>query len=290
MTATLIFEVPDPDGQLVTYGAGALIYWERSILQTGPWTDATGTVPLVAATYQYTVTDASGSAVLWYRWRYGDAGATTFSAYQDTVQGGQITGYSTVGKLAGRISLPDQSKFWLLADILTAVSEQFDQECGRQFHRIPLVAGETVRLYDGNGERDLYLYEGVQSLSALEVAFVTGGSFQTLASGLYFLQPNHPYPGWPFSRIALSQWSTIGAFFPGYQTVRLTGVFGWAAVPALVQEAVLELSAKTYNESKSMHAGVVGLPEIGTVSIGTNRPDAWYRALNAYGRKAAVAL
>jgi hypothetical protein len=290
VSATLIFEVPDPDGQLTTFGAGAKIYWERSILQTGPWTDATGNVALVTATYQYTVTDSSGSAVLWYRWRYGDAAATTYSAYQDTFQGGQIASYATVAQLAQRISLPDQSKYALLADILVAVSSQFEQECGRQFYRIPVVSGETVRLYDGNGSREFYLFEGVQSVSKLEVAFVTGGSFQTLSPTYYFLQPNYPYPDWPFTTIALSQWSTIGAFFEGYNTLQITGVFGWASVPALVQEAVLELSAKTWNESKTMHAGVVGLPEIGTVTIGTNRPDAWYRALQAYGRKAAVAL
>lgn len=290
MSATLIFEVPDPAGQLSTFGSGALIYWERSILQTGPWTDATGNVALVAATYQYTATDSSGSAVLWYRWRYGDAGGTTYSAYQDTFQGGQIAAYSTVAKLAGRISLPDQTKYWLLADLLVSVSEQFEQECQRQFYRIPVVSGEAVRIYDGDGSREFYLYEGIQSVSKLELAFVTGGSYQELASGLYFLQPNYPTPGWPYTTIALSQWSTIGAFFLGYNTVRITGVFGWSTVPALVQEAVLELAAKSYNESKTMHAGVVGIPEIGTIPISTNRPDAWYRALQAYGRKAAVAL
>jgi hypothetical protein len=62
------------------YGAGALLRWERSAAEAGPYAEG-GTAALVPGTELYDVWDAAGVETTWYRTRVSDAAGTTFSAY-----------------------------------------------------------------------------------------------------------------------------------------------------------------------------------------------------------------
>ena len=82
MAIRLIFTVEDPDAQLVGYGAGALMRYERGTTSAGPWTEA-GTVPLAADTTSYERWDDGGVPTSWYRSRFSRAVPTEAGHYSD---------------------------------------------------------------------------------------------------------------------------------------------------------------------------------------------------------------
>lgn len=273
--------VDDPAGAISLYGGTAYLVAQSGTAAGGSFT-AFSTATLSSSTALYTFYHAAGSASTYYtHYLYGTAGT---GASATAFQGDGLTAYAALEELWARLDLPDETEYPLLWDILEAVSAQFDAESHRQFYRIPAVTGETTRYYDGDGESVLYLPEGVVSLSAVEVADSTGGSYTTIGTADWFLRPSHPSAGWPYTELHLDD----EVFTEGYDTVKLTGVFGFSAVPALIREAVLELAARTYHESKTRHAGIAGMSETGLTSVPPYRPDAWYRALQAFGRRVVL--
>jgi hypothetical protein len=271
------------------YGTAAKAVVERGTAVDDVAFAPIGTALLVDGQNQYEVWDSTGSSDYYYRFRVENEASSLASAYSDVFRGTAATTYASLDDLVERLNLPDETRFNLLNDLLGAVSSQFDNEAGRQFYRIPQVDGTTVRLYDGNGGLTLRIPEGCVSLTTVEVATGTGGSYATLGTTEWRLRPAHPAPDWPYTELVLTDLATT-TFTPGYDTVRLTGVFGWASVPQLVTEAVLQLAQRSYNQSQTADAGQIGVGDLGTMTLSSQRPDAWYRALRAFGRRPGIAL
>jgi hypothetical protein len=270
------------------YGTAAKAVVERGTAVAGPFT-AAGTALLVANQAQYEVWDTTGTSDYYYRYRVTDATAVIASAYSDVFRSTSMESYATLDDLLERIQAPDETRYNLIGDLLAAVSDQFDTEAGRQFYRIPQVSGEATRLYDGPVGNELRLPEGCVSLSLVEVASGTGQTYASLPASAWRLRPSYPEPGWPYTRLVLTELATTG-FASGFDTIRLTGVFGWSTVPLLVSEAVLQVAQGSYNRSMTADAGQIGLAELGSMTLSIPRPDAWYRALRAYGRRAGAAV
>ncbi len=270
------------------YGTAAVAVVERGTAEDAGYA-AAGTVTLVSGTSQYEWWDASGTSDSWYRFRLFD-GTSVYSDYSPVFRATALDAYATLDDLLERLDMPDESKYNMLADLLVDVSGQLDAECGRQFYRIPQVGGSATRTYDGDGGDTLIVPEGIVSLSTVEVADAQYGTYTTLGANDWVLRPSYPAPGWPYSRLVLTGEGDYGTFTPGYGTVRLTGVFGWSAVPELVHLAVLEQAQRAYNESQTRAGGAVGLPEMGTYQMPTQGPSTWLSAIRRYGRRAAVAV
>jgi hypothetical protein len=81
----------------------------------------------------------------------------------------------------------------------------------------------------------------------------------------YLVEPkNNPRKGWPYNRI-LAVNSYIYPY--GYpQSVRVTGVWGWSAVPSEVNFAALIQASRLFNRRHSPF-GIAGSPEMGTVRL-----------------------
>ena len=293
-TIDLFVEEPDRLLNAGAYGTGALMRVQFCATETGTYADIAGTgstptVALVAGDRAYVAYDPAGTVGIWYRTRYENAGGTRLSDWSTPFQVDAPASYATLADLLERIQLPDDTHYELVAQILEAVSAQFDQECGRQFYRIPRSTGTTARLYDGDGGSVLRLPEGCVSLTTVEVAGSMGGSYTTLAANEWRLRPAYPAPGWPYTELILTELAST-VFTDGTETVRLTGVFGWSTVPLLVREAVLQLAQLTFNMALTRAGGSIGLTEFGGTTLPSQRPDAWYRAMRAYGRRAGVAV
>ena len=270
--------VDDPAGTITLYGGTAYLVAASGTAESGDFT-AFSTATVDSGTALYPFYHAAGTAGTWYEWQlYGTAGTSSWSS---PFQGDGLDSYALLEELWARLDLPDETEYPLLWDILEAVSGQFDAEAHRQFYRIPAVSGTATRYYDGNGESVLFVPEGIVSLTQVEVADATGGTFSTIATADWFLRPKVPSATWPYTELHLDGY----VFTDGWDTVRLTGIFGWSAVPALIREAVLQLAARTYHESKTRHAGIAGMAETGLTSVPPFRPDAWFRALQAFGRR-----
>lgn len=283
-----IDNVADAMGTAGAYGTSA-----KAIIERGTAVDsgfaAAGTVTLVSGTDQYEWWDSSGTTSSWYKFRLFD-GSSAYSGYSDVFRATELVAYATLDDLLERLAMPDESRYNLLADILVDVSGQLDAQCGRQFYRIPQVAGSTTRTYDGDGSDTLTIPEGIVSVTTLSVYDQQYGTATTLSANDYVLLPRYPAPGWPYSRIALTGEGTYARFTTGYGTVSVTGVFGFSAVPELVHLAVLERAQEVYMQSQTREGGVVGLPEAGTYTVVDRSRDAWRKAVNLYGRRPAVAI
>jgi len=132
---------------------------------------------------------------------------------------------------------------------------------------VALVSTPQTALYylDGDGSRVLWV--DVRAVSELAVASQTGGSYTVLAAADYFLrpQPLDREPGWPATRIELSDYPVSGYwYFPaGYNTVRLKAVLGWPAIPDEITDVALTMAVRAWHARQSGQTDIVGTDETG---------------------------
>jgi hypothetical protein len=248
MSIRIRVNVDDVDGKLEQYGAGAKLYWARdNTSSTGAFTDASGSLDLVAGLTAYDVDDTTGQPGHWYRTRVGNLAATDFSAWSPVFQAGELLAYATVTDLREELRLPasDHSRDNLLADLLRDASAWVDAECKRDFYRHPQVGGTDVRLYD-LGRDASFLEDDIVSLTKVEYATGTGAAYVELTPSDWTLEPP---AGSPYATLTLTDTGLLSTFYEGTGTVRLTGVFGFASVPRLIRRATLDIARELYQQS-----------------------------------------
>jgi hypothetical protein len=110
--------------------------------------------------------------------------------------------------------------------------------------------------FDGNASRVLWL--DVRSVSELAVATQTGGTYTVIPATDYFLRPlpQDRDPGWPATRIELSDW-------PSYNTVRVKAVTGWPAIPDEITDVALTMVVRAWHARQGGQTDIVGTDETG---------------------------
>jgi len=137
-----------------------------------------------------------------------------------------------------------------VTQIASDASRQVDDYCGRYFGSIGTTQSPVVRSFPV--ENGLCLLDDLQSWSLIEA--YTGTSWTTYDStGLVFGPENAP------TMLPARPWDLLT--FPEYrwkpERIRITGVWGWAAVPSQVSRAAW-LQAIRLFKSPSVSLGVVG--------------------------------
>lgn len=295
MALPITIQVDDPAALLESdaYGTGALVRLERATSQAGSYAEITGgTETIVATTTFHRIWDASGTTSHWYRSRYTNLAGTISSEYSDPFQATSLEAYATLDDLREVMSLGDNtSKYNALADMLVDASAEIDESCGRRFYRDPQVSGTSTWTFDviRSGQRRLSEALGfgldIVSVTTLEVAQYSGGTYETIVSGstgYYLDRPPALATTWPYEDIILSdQASTHVRFYVGRQTVRITGVRGFSAVPPLVKRACIALAQERWRQGPQ--GGVVaGTSAFGAPVFNIGDPAA-YRKLTAPG-------
>ncbi len=270
MSQKVILNADNVDDLLAGYGAGARIEVYRAATSGGAFSMIT-TLPLVSGTEQYEYWDATGSSTDYYKVRYATSAGTTPSAYSAEFQGGAIEAYASIDSLREMLNLPDNSRDNFLADCLRRASGWLTEECGRDFYRHPQVSGTEVRTYNLD-DTATSVDDDIVSLTTVEYASGTGGTFTAAVSTDYALVPSG---GTPFSSVYLSDIGLVPEFSAGYGTVRLTGVFGYASVPTLIEQATLDLARELYQQGPGGRA--VGV-DFGRLPLSVQR------AITKYGR------
>lgn len=149
-----------------------------------------------------------------------------------------------------------------------AASRAVDSYCSRRFYS----ASET-RYFSPETGAVIYVLELVNSdlanLTDLTVLSGTGGTYGTTwTSGTNFIaEPLNRQPGWPYTRLrgitgAWPQRTTVQA----QETVKITGNFGWAEVPAPVKLATKLLAAQYYKLADAP-LGVAGWGAYGEIRV-----------------------
>lgn len=245
MSIRIRVNVDDVDGKIEQYGVGAELVWGRDNLSAaGAFTDATGDELLVSGQTAYDIDDTTGQPGHWYRTRICNTAGTDCSAWSDVFQAGQLLAYATVVDLREEVRLYDDSKDNLLADLLRDASGWIEDLCGRDFYRHPQVSGTEIRYY--NVTDGSLIVDDIVSLTEVAYAGFTGDAYTALTGTDWALGPIGQTP---FGYLSLTDTGTLGSFYSGFATVRLTGVFGFASVPRLIRRATLDVARELYQQS-----------------------------------------
>jgi hypothetical protein len=184
--------------------------------------------------------------------------------------------YCTLSDLKTSLAIEDiQDDTALEAAILTA-SRMIDDYTGRFFYKDGTTAAPVVRYYTA---QDWYTCNVDDFVSLTQIA--TDDNFDQLYTTIwqaddYMVEPvNNPRRGWPLTRLL-----AIDSYIFPYnlpQSVKVTAVWGWAAVPAEISMAA-KLQASRLFVRRQSPFGVAGTPEIGTIRL-TSRLDPDVEAL-----------
>lgn len=143
--------------------------------------------------------------------------------------------------------------------------------------------------YDSLDNRVLFVDRGVRTITQLQTATYSGGSFATVPATDYFLRPatQELDPGFPFTQVIMTNVPSANNFSPlfydGFNTVKITGTFGFASIPDEIREigevmAVRSWSARQAGQTDQIGASEMGQPVISrTLSIRDRETLARYR-------------
>jgi hypothetical protein len=237
--------IANPDEMLIAYGANAVIRVQWSATQVGGYANlATApTQALVGTTYSYLFPDSAGGPSTWYQFRVENAGGTVLGPWQ-AIGEGDGTLLATLEQCRQDLKLAgNYGNDWRLRDGLVSASAFVENRTGRHFYITPNDGTTAQFLFDGWDVNDggsvceqgrcLLVPRGIISLTTVEVATFTGDTYHTIPSTDWFLRPaaQELDPGWPYTELWLtnipSSADSTPAFYPGFGTIRLTGVIGF---------------------------------------------------------------
>lgn len=184
-----------------------------------------------------------------------------------------INGYTTIEALRGRLGNGGNAVAeTLLEQLIEAASREIDGICNRRFFQVT-----ESRIFTAEWP-DLVYVDDIVSVTTLETdgqGDRTYSTTWTLAD--YEMEPHTPVIfGHPFTSIVLHP-NTTKAFPTTRRGVRVTGDWGWPAIPAPVEEACL-LIAVRLNQSAKAPFGSAGTLQDGQVQY-TPRVDPVVRQL-----------
>jgi hypothetical protein len=174
-------------------------------------------------------------------------------------------GYCTLAELKASLAISDSIDDTPLEAAITATSRMIDDYTGRFFYRNGTSQVPVSRYYT---PLDPWTMNMDDNYTITQVA--TDDNFNQTwdtvwATSDYMLEPvNNPQRGWPVNRIL-----AIGRYvWPYYlpQSCRISGIWGWEAVPAEVNMATLIQAARLFTRRQSPF-GIAGSPDLGTVRL-----------------------
>lgn len=285
MANSISVTVEDPDELLNAgmYGAGAIIRLQSGAAEAGPFANE-ATAAIVSGTETYTIFDSDGTSTTWYRSRYENAGGTSVSDWSDPFPAvPEDYYYVTPMLLKQRAGIDDSEDDSLLALICDQVNAWIDGFVGRPLRPITY----TNQLFDGwewprgdvmDSGRVLYVPNGVRSVTTLEVANTTGGTFADIGPDIFLRN------GTPATHLVLSDLPTGSyRYFPGgYANIRLTGTGGYASIPQDVRGVALTVAVRAWHGRQSGHTDITGVDELGNPIVSRWVPIEDKRTLERY--------
>jgi hypothetical protein len=157
----------------------------------------------------------------------------------------------------------------LIATLCDQIGSWIEGETGRVMAPI----ASTTWTFDGwrarYQGRMFPVERGVRTITLLEIADFTGGTFATVPATDYFARPlsQDRLPGWPATEIwmtdQISSGNTRPYFTRGFGTVRITGTFGFDAVPDEIAELATTAVIRAWNARGAGQADIIGTDETG---------------------------
>lgn len=173
--------------------------------------------------------------------------------------------YATLAEVKAALRISDSVDDALIENSINSASRMIDGYCEREFYQ----AGTASRYYAATTE----LYVEIDDLAGTAITVATdpnvNGSFDLVWTPAdYQLEPlNGKLAGqtWPYTRIR----AALNYLFPvenQLALVKVTGVFGWPAVPAAVNTACILQSQRLFKRFDSP-TGVLGFGDMGAIRV-----------------------
>ena len=175
--------------------------------------------------------------------------------------------YTTLDIVKRRLSITDTTRDTDLHAVITAASRSIDRACNRSF----ALSTEASRVFQCEPERTHpLLIDDTPTLATditVEAADTPAAtSWETIPAKDYWLEPLNPEPGWPRNRLfSLNRWPA--------RFIRITASWGWATVPAPIQQVTAIYAARLHRRLDSPLGVTAGNDEFGTLYVAKLDPD-----------------
>jgi len=171
----------------------------------------------------------------------------------------------------------------LLDDVVTSSSRMIDRYCGRTFYQV--TEARTFATEDDIYSLQMGPFDDLVSITTLKTDPTGAGVYSTtIGATSYQLVPyNGPQYEEPYTSLQLLggvQWP-VPTFNMRQNTVEITGVWGWPAVPLDVKQACRIIVAEIA-KLESAPLGVAGFGEFGVVRVSQTMPPRARQLLQPY--------
>jgi hypothetical protein len=157
-----------------------------------------------------------------------------------------------------------------LARALASASRAVDDICGRRFY--PDTDATSVRYFTAFDACSVFI-DDLVTLTTLATDSTGDGVYEsTWTASDYSLEPiNAPSDSFPYTEIDRKPYGSY--YFPvGVQNgVKVTGKYGWSAIPSQVESATLMLAGRYMKRVREAPFGVVGVDSM--IRLARNDPD-----------------
>ena len=173
--------------------------------------------------------------------------------------------YASTAQIKAALRITDAVDDTLINMAGSAASELINGYCGRSFENY----GTATRYFAPN---DLYVLQ-IDDLAGTAITVLSSSNADdvfdvTFAAKDYQLEPLNSISeglSWPFTRIRAVDdfdWSVFG----DEATAKITGVWGWPAVPALISQAAVIQGSRIFTRLQSP-LGIAGFGDMGVVRV-----------------------
>lgn len=174
-------------------------------------------------------------------------------------------GYCTLSELKDSLQIDDSTDNASLEAAIMSASRMIDDYTQRFFYKDGTVASPVTRYYTPEDAISLNI-DDIVTVSSVATDNDLLFTYTTVWSTSDFVvEPiNNPRKGWPYNRLV-----AVGAYvwpFQIPQSVKITGAWGWSAVPQEIQLATKIQASRLFIRRQSPF-GIAGSPELGTVRL-----------------------
>ena len=174
--------------------------------------------------------------------------------------------YTSVSALKTYMGVSDGNDDAAFTAVATAVNAIIEDYIGAAIGD----GGTAIRTYDSDGSDRLFIRGGVNSITTLEVADQTGGTYTAVGTASYVIRP-HTYErptGWPGWYVQLTDVASE-TFTAGYDTVRITPgtAWGFTATPQELSRIADIMGVRMFQARKSGETLLVGTSEFGQTIV-----------------------
>jgi hypothetical protein len=189
-----------------------------------------------------------------------------------------VNGYCSLADVKSSARITDNVDDSMLELAVESASRLIDSYTQRYFYN----AGTATRLF---APQDSYITEidDLTTLTTLQTS--DGDNFGTTwAAKDYQLEPLNGVvdglTGYPATRIRAVD-DFLFNYLDGEATARITGVWGWSAVPTAVKQATVIQAARIFKRNDSP-LGIAGFGEMGAIRVGTQLDPDVKQLIEAY--------